>query len=350
MTRATRRALLGATLASGAGRSVLAQGRSVRDAAGRTAVLPARVGLVFPAGPPAAILLHTLAPDLLPGWPSRPPSPAEAAYLPPGAAALPEVGRLTGRDNTANLEAVVALRPDLVLDYGSLGRTYASLADRVQEQTGIPTLLLDGALPRIPDTYRLLGSILDRAAAAQVRAMSSEHILNDAREAATLLTARGRPRVLYLRGPRGEQTGLAGSINTEIVEFSGAENVAAAALGSGGLTPVSPEQALAWDPDWVIAQHPGFPEHARRDPAWRTLRAVREDRLALVPALPFGWVDFPPSVNRLLGLLWLPVLFGVRPTDGLGDAVADFHALFYGRRPDASQVEALLRPALPART
>ncbi len=237
----------------------------MRDAAGRAAVLPARIELVFPAGPPAAILLLTLAPDLLAGWPARPPGPAEAAFLTPGAAAPPEIGQLTGRDNTANLEAVVALRPGLVLDYGATGPTYASLADRVREQTGIPTLLLDGVLARIPETYRLLGAILDREEAA-LRANAAGRILDDARAAAAILAGRGRPRVLYLRGPRGEQTGLAGSINTEIIEFSGAENVAAAALGSGGLTPVSPEQALAWDPDWVLAQHPGFPRPRPRGP------------------------------------------------------------------------------------
>jgi len=47
------------------------------------------------------------------------------------------------------------------------------------------------------------------------------------------------------------------------------------------------------------------------------LRAVRERRLVQAPGLPFGWVDSPPSVNRLLGLMWLPVLFGVAPADGL---------------------------------
>jgi iron complex transport system substrate-binding protein len=45
----------------------------------------------------------------------------------PTAAALPEVGRLTGRDNTANLEAVLAARPDLVLDYGSVAPVFVQL-------------------------------------------------------------------------------------------------------------------------------------------------------------------------------------------------------------------------------
>lgn len=344
--RAGRRALLAAGLIAPAAPARSA-GRAVADATGRRIAVPDRIARVFPAGPPAAILLYTAAPEMLVGWPARPPRPAEAAFMTPESAALPQVGRLTGRDNTANVEAVLAQRPDLVLDYGSVGPTHASLAERVQGQTGLPTLLLDGALPRIPDAYRLLGGILDRREAAEARAVAAERILADATDAAATLRARGRPRVLYVRGPRGLETGLAGSINTEIIEFAGAENVAASALGAGGLARVSMEQVLAWDPDWIVAQHPDVPELARRDPLWRALAAVRGGRLVLLPGLPFGWMDFPPSVNRLLGLIWLPALFGLRPRGELAEAVTEFHALFYHRRPEPAQVEALLRPALP---
>lgn len=341
-----RRALLAA--AFGLAAAPARAERVVADATGRGIAVPDRVARVFAAGPPAAILLYTLAPDLLAGWPARPPGPAEAAFMLPEAVALPQLGRLTGRDNTANVEAVLAQRPDLVLDYGSVGPTYVSLAERVQSQTGLPTLLLDGALAEIPHAYRLLGDILDRRPAAEARAAAAGRILAEAAEAAERLRVRGRPRVLYVRGPRGLETGLAGSINTEILEFAGAENVAARALGPGGLAQVGMEQVLAWNPDWVVAIHPDFPGFARTDALWRALPAVAAGRLALAPGLPFGWVDFPPSVNRLLGLLWLPVLFGQRPAAGLAEAVAAFHALFYHRRPEATQVEALLRPALPA--
>ncbi|MDO9711124.1 ABC transporter substrate-binding protein [Paracraurococcus lichenis] len=342
---AGRRALLAASLA-GLAAPARAE-RRVGDATGRRIGVPDRIARVVPAGPPAAILLYTLAPELLAGWPARPPSPAEAAFLTPEAATLPQIGRLTGRDNTANLEAVLAQRPDLVLDYGATGPTYVSLAERIREQTGLPALLLDGALPKIPETYRLLGGILDRPAEAAAREQDATRILAGAAEAAETLRARGRPRVLYLRGPRGLETGLAGSINTEIIEAAGAENVAGSALGPGGLVQISLEQVLAWAPDWIICQHPDALAQARQDPLWRALPAVQAGRIVLLPGLPFGWMDFPPSVNRLLGLLWLPVLFGVRPREGLAEAVAGFHERFYHRRPAASQVEALLRPALP---
>ena len=56
---------------------------------------------------------------------------------------------ITGRGNTANLESVIALKPDLILDVGSTSATFVSLAERVQQQTGIPYALLDGRFDAI---------------------------------------------------------------------------------------------------------------------------------------------------------------------------------------------------------
>ena len=43
-------------------------------------------------------------------------------------------------------------------------------AVRISTKAGLPTLLLDGALGKIPETYRLLGPILGRPEAAEARA------------------------------------------------------------------------------------------------------------------------------------------------------------------------------------
>src|SRR5215813_3796625 len=147
-TRLDRRAVV-----TGLSASLLLPGRahaaSVTDGAGRSVEVPARVERVFPAGPPAAIMLYTVAPDLLLGWP-RANRPEEREFLLPDIGSRPEVGRITGRGNTANLEVVLALKPDLILDIGSINATYVSLADRVQEQTGISYALLDGSFGGIP--------------------------------------------------------------------------------------------------------------------------------------------------------------------------------------------------------
>ena len=39
------------------------------------------------------------------------------------------------------------------------------------------------------------------------------------------------------------------------------------------------------------------------------MRAVREKRVYLAPTAPFGWIDRPPSLNRVIGLKWLAGLF-----------------------------------------
>src|SRR3954462_6311898 len=149
------------TLIAGLSAAILAphavRAATVTDGAGRIVPVPERVERVFPAGPPAAIFLYTLAPELLIGWP-RANRLAEREFLLADVGGRPEVGRITGRGNTANLEVVLALKPDLILDSGRIAATYASLADRVQEQTGIPYALLDGRFGAIASSYRTLGA------------------------------------------------------------------------------------------------------------------------------------------------------------------------------------------------
>ena len=139
--------------------ALAAEGRRVTDSAGRQEEVPARVARVYAAGPPATIFRYTLAPDKMLGW-TRPLSAEERAFIPSRYADLPTLGRLTGRGNTASVEAVLAERPDLIFDYGSLTDTYRSLADRLQQQTGVPYLLFDGSLAAIPDVYARLGDLL----------------------------------------------------------------------------------------------------------------------------------------------------------------------------------------------
>lgn len=324
----------------------LAQARPVIDAAGRRVELPDRIERVLAAGPPAAVLLYSLAPGKMIGWP-RAPKPAESAFLTPEAAALPSTGRLTGRGGTANVEAVLALKPDLIVDVGSTGATYASLADRVQAQTGIPYLLLDGSVSKVPETFRSLGAIIGAEGDGETLAAESERILKTVAEAVATVPPEQRPRVYYGRGPRGLETGLAGSINTEIIEAAGGRNVATAE-GMGGLAGVSPEQVLAWDPDVILALDPAFAASLPTDPLWKDLSAVRNGQVYAAPVLPFGWVDAPPGINRLIGLRWLAGLFVPDAfKEPLGEAVRGFYRRFYHVEPSPAQVEALLGPTAP---
>src|SRR5690606_27630192 len=87
--------------------SVLAQDRTFTDAGGRVVEIPETIGTVLTAGPPAAVLVYTLAPEKLAGWVSDP-SEAQREFLSPEVQDLPTYGRLTGQGGTANMEAVLA--------------------------------------------------------------------------------------------------------------------------------------------------------------------------------------------------------------------------------------------------
>ncbi|MBI3156961.1 MAG: iron ABC transporter substrate-binding protein [Burkholderiales bacterium] len=312
----------------------------VTDSAGRSLQVPARVERVFPAGPPAAILLYTLAPDLLLGWP-RANRPDELEFLQPDIGRRPEVGRITGRGNSANLESVLALKPDLIVDSGSMRPTYVELAERVQAQTGIPYALLDGRFAAIPDSYERLGALVGRESRARELAEACADAMRTVTGRVARVPLAERPRVYYARGPDGLQTGLGGSINTEIMEFMGL-NLVGREL-QGGLSTVSIEQVLAWDPDLIVTTDPSFAAEAGRMRAWRGVRAVRERRVHLSPRLPFGWIDFPPGVNRIPGLWWLgktvfPQLF----PENLLDIARDFYRRFYGVEPSDAQLRHVL--------
>jgi iron complex transport system substrate-binding protein len=300
------------------------QAATVTDSAGRIVPVPGSVARVFPAGPPAAITLYTVAPDLLLGWP-RANRPDEREFLDPRIGARPEVGRITGRGNTANLEAVLALKPDLILDVGVVNNTYISLAERVQQQTGIPYALLDGRFDGIAAAYRIIGALTGRRDASEAAARYADETVKAI--AARLPPPEKRPRTYYARGPRGLQTGLGGSINVETIELL-ARNVAGGTRG--GLATVSIEDVLVWNPEVIVTIDKDFAERVYSMPAWRPIAAVRTKRVHLSPKLPFGWVDFPPSVNRLIGLWWLAkILYPELFPEDLRGLTREFYQRFY---------------------
>ena len=335
-----RRTVLGGLAATLAAPRI-ARAATVRDGAGREIAIPVRVERVFPAGPPAAITLYTLAPDLLLGWP-RANRAEEREFLLPGIGDRPEVGRITGRGNSANLEAVLGLKPDLIVDAGSTGRTYVELAMRVQEQTGIPYALQDGRFEQIPASYRILGQLAGRGERAETLARWCETAMATIKGRIATIPGEKRPSVYYARGPRGLETGLGGSINVETLSFLGARNVAAETPGSG-LANVSLEQILSWDPEVIVTIDPAFADGVASDPAWANVRAVRDRRVHLSPKLPFGWVDFPPSVNRMIGLWWLAkLLYPAQFPEDIRPLAREFHTLFYQVTPTDAQLDRVL--------
>ncbi len=113
---------------------------------------------------------------------------------------------------------------------------------------------------------------------------------------------------------------------------------------------VSLEQVLRWDPEVIVTTDPNFEASVRRDPLWRDIAAVKAGRVHLAPGVPFGWIDFPPSLNRLVGLRWLArVLYPEAFPEDLRPFVREFYSRFYHQAPTAAQLDSLLATLQPRR-
>ncbi|MFQ3547550.1 MAG: ABC transporter substrate-binding protein [Termitinemataceae bacterium] len=280
------------------------------DSAGRTVQVPQEIRRLAPAGAIAQLFLYTIVPDRFVGWSSALTTEL-LPYVPQNQQKLPVFGQFYGSGSTLNMEALMAARPDIIIDIGEQKKSIAKDMDEIQRKTGTPTIFIAAtALDSYAKTYRDLGQLLGVEQEAEHRARFIEDTLNFFKHLRSTVEAHNRRlRVYYGEEVTGLGTLPAQTIHSQAIDLAGLENVA---LFSGAAVPsrpqVSPEQILLWDPDVIILS--GVVDISRfvKDPVLSSLRAVRQGRVYQAPLEPYNWIARPPSVNRLAGLYWLGLL------------------------------------------
>jgi iron complex transport system substrate-binding protein len=321
------------------------------DMVGRAVRVPHVIKKVYCTSPAGTVLVYVLAPEVLAGW-NYPLTAMERAWIPEPYRSLPVLGGWFSTGATGNVEEIVRAQPDVILSMGTTDTLSVSQSERLQEQSGIPVLMMTGHLEDLADSFVFAGELLDREVRAAQLAAYARATMAEARRVAAEPVVR-RMRVYYAQGPRGLETDPAGSYHTEILDLLRGVNVAEVGPGVGkGRVTVSPEQILVWDPDLIIAgyisgQEPSLRlERLAADPIWGKLRAVKQGRVVVTPQVPFNWFDRPPSVNRLIGVKWVGRLLYPESFSGdFRDEVRDFYELFYRIQLTDQQIADLLRHA-----
>ena len=307
------------------------------DDAGRRVQLPARVSRVFAAGAPAEVLLYTLVPDLLVGR-NRVPVGDALEFFPPQYRNPILIRRLPEVDNPAADAELVALKPDVYVDYGTVQDDYIAAVEAVQRRTGVPGIILNGALSRIPETYRRVGTGLGVSARGEQLANAAERLLERYRG---VLGSSATPVRVYLACSNdGYVPCLQEDAAGEQLQWLSGINVA----GSRANAPRRPrtiEEIRAMAPDVIVV--PGGAARLRGDTAWQAVPAVAAGRVHEWPSLPYGWGARPPSVNRLPGLVWLAYVAQGRRFDATFEAdVRSFFQDFYHLELNEPQLRKLL--------
>ncbi len=334
----------------GEAESVEAKTRTIVDMAQRELEVPAKITKVFSTSPIGTIITYTFDPDLLIGW-NYDLREGEKEWFPEKYQKLPNLGGWYAK-NTGNIEDILKAAPDVILSMGpSIDKTGTSTADKIQKQLNIPVIMIEGELTQLDKAYEFLGDLLGREKDAKKFAVYCRKTVNDVLKKAKNISEDKKVRVYYAEGPDGLQTDPKGSRHTEILDLVGAINVADIGdKGGAGMSEVSLEQVLMWDPDLIISwnrSQGGYFKGITSDPKWAGIKAVKNKEVFEIPCEPFNWFDRPPSVNRLIGLKWVAnLLYPDVFSYDMKEEAKEFYSMFYHHELSDEEAHKLLDTAL----
>jgi iron complex transport system substrate-binding protein len=245
-------------------------------------------------------------------------------------------------DFTPNVESVVALRPDVVAQWGDQGTGLTAPL----ENAGLAVVGLRYGRQEDLDTWVTLFATLlgQEERGREIRSTMAASLAAVRADQPT--TSGPAPKVLYFnRFAEGLKVAAKGTYNDFCIRLVGGTNPAAdpGGVAAAGMVGVDVEQVVAWDPDIVLLGNfdAAMPEDVYRAPAWQSLSAVRSRRVYKVPLGGYRWD--PPSHESPLMWRWLGqvVRAGEAPAD-LRAEVDRYYRLYYGHTPTDAQLKAIL--------
>lgn len=310
------------------------------DGVGRQVLLPTDIERVAPSGPLAQLVLFAICPDKLVGLASMF-SDEQFNYIDQKYSSLPVLGNFYGK--TLNLEAVMAAAPQVIIDIGDVKGTAASDLDGIQTKTGIPTIFIPMDIDSMTTAYQTLGQVTGEATQAAALIDYISTTLSDVHKKVATIADSERLRVYYGQD-RGLTAAANGTTHSNVITLAGGVNVADISAASGaGTAPISMEQLMVWQPDVILLAPNTVYNSVGADPKWQGLTAIKAGKYYEIPNGPYNWIDAPPSVNQVLGVVWLANL--MYPTLFYDDMVAStqaFYQLFYHCSVTDAQVHTLL--------
>ena len=325
--------------------------KTITDQAGRQVTIPAAIDKVYFTNPIGQIMVYVLAPDKMAGWTMQL-SDNEKKYILPQYTELPYLGGMQ-MNAKINTEELVKAAPDVIFNVGTEPANDNSItsSDKLQEQINIPVLYVDGRLENTEAALTFIGDLLGVPDRAKEIIAYCNKTLDETTTATKDIPADKKVRVYYAEGPKGLSTEPSGSPHARLLDVLNITNVAMVDIaGQTGMSAVSLEQVLAWNPDVILswgADRGGAYDLILSDPDWQNINAVKNNQVYEVPNYPFNWFDRPPSISRFLGLKW--VASTIYPDYYQTDMVKetkDFYKLFYHIDIGDDEAQALLKTSI----
>ena len=318
--------------------------RVFTDSVGREVTVPVQIDQVVVSGPMAQIVLFALCPDKLVGI-SNAWDESAAQYLDTAYYNLPLLGQLYGGKGELNLETLLESGAQVVIDVGEAKGSIVEDLDALQEQTTIPFVHIDATLATMDETYTLLGDLLGMPDEAKALA---DYCRSTYDRALTIADSVEKANLLYITGDAGLNVIAQGAYHAEVIDLL-SNNLAVvddpSSKGTGN--EVDMEQILNWNPDVILFAPDSIYDTVAGDAAWQGVTAIQNGAYYEVPMGPYNWMGFPPSVQRLLGMLWMAkVLYPEAADFDLYTEAAQYFKLFYHCDLTREQYDALVANSL----
>ena len=318
--------------------------RVFTDSVGREVTVPVQIDRIAVSGPMAQIVLFALCPDKLVGI-SNAWDESAAQYLDTEYYNLPLLGQLYGGKGELNLETLLESGAQVVIDVGEAKGSIVEDLDALQEQTTIPFVHIDAALATMDETYTLLGDLLGMPDEAKALA---DYCRSTYDRALTIADSVEKANLLYITGDAGLNVIAQGAYHAEVIDLL-SNNLAVvdepSSKGTGN--EVDMEQILNWNPDVILFAPDSIYDTVAGDAAWQGVTAIQNGAYYEVPMGPYNWMGFPPSVQRLLGMLWMAkVLYPEAADYDLYTEAAEYFKLFYHCDLTREQYDALVANSL----
>jgi len=300
------------------------------DSAGREVMVPVTIDTIAPSGTNAQLMLYTLCPEKLLGL-SQPFSRVQKRYIDESCWDLPIFGQFYGGSGTMNYEEIISAAPDIIIDIGEEKTNVAADMDELQARTGIPVIFIEASPNTFAKAYDMLGDVLgipDRAAALSGFVREAMTLAETNRK---LIGEEDIIRAVYSQGEYGLEVNGYGSVHACVLDAVGVRNVAVlGALSSKGGDEVTIDQMLLWDPEVLILANGSNYKEIFDDPMWANVTAVKEGCVFETPLGPYSWMGRPPSVQCVLGILWLGNLLYPDLYDfDMTEKAQEFYSLFF---------------------
>ena len=322
--------------------------REFTDDLGRTVELPAQIDRIAPSGSTANQVLLTMAPDKMVGL-ATDPSEAELKYYGDELADLPVFGSAFGGKGDINREALAAADPQVIIDTGEAKDGLTEDMDTLQEQLGIPVVFVECAIDDYGAAYETLGELLGMEDRGNELAEYCRNAYSEVEEVMASIPEEERANVLYILGEDGTNVLGRGTFQAQVVDMC-ADNLAVmdnpSNQGQGSET--SLEQIALWNPDTIIFAYGSIYDTVADDPAWDGIAAIDNGSYYEAPGTPYNWLNYPPTVNQVMGMQWLPrLLYPDKFDDSIADVTKSYYQTFYGYELSDEECNELIANAVP---